>query len=133
MKHFSFLIACFLFLIRTHAQVTKFMPDFAPGERTTTAAERTFRDDTCLNGSWQFMPAALPPHPDRSILEEAVPPVHFVGAARPIRIPSPWNVNSFPGSHDAGDFITYLDYPTSWDTVRAGWLRRIIPYKRSWQ
>lgn len=113
--------------------MTWFSPAFAPGERATTPAERSFRDDTCLNGSWQFMPVALEPHLDRNVLEEAVPPGHFAPDATPIRIPSPWNVNSFPGGHDGGDFITYPDYPANWDTVRAGWLRRTIPYKQSWR
>jgi lysophospholipase L1-like esterase len=112
---------------------SRFMPDFAPGERATATAERPFRDDTCLNGSWQFMPVSLEPHPDRGSLEEVLPPAHFSWDATPIRIPSPWNVNSFPGGHDGGDFITYPDYPAGWDTVRAGWLRRMIPYKHSWQ
>jgi len=111
---------------------TLFTPDFAPGEHATTPAERAFRDDTCLNGSWQFMPVALDAHPDRSVLEQVEPPAHFAGDATPIRIPSPWNVNSFPGSKDGGDFITYPSYPARWDTVRAGWLRRRIPYKPEW-
>ena len=112
---------------------TLFTPDFAPGERATTPAERDFRDDTCLNGYWQFMPVALDAHPDHSVLEQAEPPAHFAGDPTPIRIPSPWNVNSFPNSEDGGDFITYPTYPARWDTVRAGWLRRRIPYKPGWQ
>ncbi|HEV2478313.1 MAG TPA: GDSL-type esterase/lipase family protein [Puia sp.] len=111
---------------------TLFTPDFAPGERATTPAERTFRDDTCLNGYWRFMPVTLDPHPDRPVLEQAEPPAHFAGDPTPIRIPSPWNVNSFPNSRDGGDFITYPSYPARWDTVRAGWLRRRIPYKPGW-
>jgi lysophospholipase L1-like esterase len=112
---------------------TLFTPDFAPGERATTPAERAFRDDTCLNGSWEFMPAKLDGHPNRSELEQAEPPAHFVGDPTRVRIPSPWNVNSFPGSKDGGDFVTYPSYPARWDTVRAGWLRRRIPYKPAWR
>jgi hypothetical protein len=144
MKNFYLLIACLPLFTRAQrpepvsgvtvrSAPTWFTPDFAPGERPTTPAERVFRDDTCLNGSWQFMPVALEAHPDRNSLEQALPPAHFVGDVPPIHIPSPWNVNGFPGGHDGGDFITYPSYPARWDTVRAGWLRRSIPYKRSWQ
>ena len=114
---------------------TYFARDFAPSQRPTDPAERPFRDDTCLNGYWKFLPVALGPAPDRQQLEDPVPPVHPVWPATRIRIPSPWNVNSFPGkpAADGGDFITYPDYPAGWDTVRAGWLMRQIPYKHSWR
>ena len=134
MKNVFLLLTGLFFVIRhTYAQDgIRFAADFAPSQRATAAVERPFRDDTCLNGSWKFMPVALGPAPDRRKLEEPVVPSDPQWPATLIRIPSPWNVNSFAGGHEGGDFVTYPDYPAEWDTVRAGWLMRNIPYKKSW-
>src|ERR1700692_1704513 len=40
----------------------EFDQEFAPSETWVKAPEKPFRDDICLNGSWQFQPVALPDH-----------------------------------------------------------------------
>ena len=134
MKNVFLLLAGLFCVIRqTYAQDgIRFAADFAPSQRATAAVERPFRDDTCLNGSWKFMPVALDLAPDPRKLEQPIVPSDPQWSATPLRIPSPWNVNSFAGGHEGGDFVTYPDYPAEWDTVRAGWLMRNIPYKKSW-
>ncbi len=134
MKNVFLLFACLYFVIRpAHAQGgIHFGADFAPSGRATAAVERPFRDDTCLNGSWKFLPVSLGPAPDRRQLEDPILPADREWSTMPIRIPSPWNVNSFAGGREGGDFVTYPDYPANWDTARAGWLMRSIPYKKSW-
>ncbi|MBC7327696.1 discoidin domain-containing protein [bacterium] len=70
------------------------------------------RPAMCLNGNWQFMGQKG---------EFRLPDGKWDKV--PIRIPSPWNVNSFsrgPG----GDFQLYPSYPTEWEEYHIGWHRR---------
>src|ERR1700722_3563939 len=86
---FLLLAGLFCFIRSTYAQDgIRFGADFAPSQRTTAAVEQPFRDDTCLNGSWKFMPVALGPAPDRRQLEEPVVPSDLRWSATPMRIPS---------------------------------------------
>ena len=71
------------------------------------------RPSMCLNGEWQFQPAS----------DTLEPPAPDAWDAVPIRIPSPWNVNSFSRG-DGGDFVAFPSYPASWERVRAAWHRR---------
>lgn len=108
-----------------------FHRDFAPSDRFVKPVERPYRDDVCLNGYWQFMPvyeealAAIdlknPEYPGQPAWEKI-----------PIRIPSPWNINSF-ASKKGGDFTTYPEYPAQWEKARAGWLKCNIPYRKEWK
>lgn len=80
-----------------------------------------YRDAICLNGLWQFQPADA---------ELSFPP----GGAWhpvPIRIPSPWNVNSFSRG-DGGDFRCFPSYPEAWEKVLYAWHRRKFTVPRSW-
>lgn len=71
------------------------------------------RPQVCLNGQWQFQPADVDlTFPPRGSWD----PV-------PIRIPSPWNVNSFSRG-DGGDFNCFPSYPKAWEEVKAAWHRR---------
>lgn len=71
------------------------------------------RPALCLNGEWQFQPAT----------DALDPPSADAWDAVPIRIPSPWNVNSFSRG-DGGDFVAFPSYPESWEKVSAAWHRR---------
>jgi hypothetical protein len=75
----------------------------------------------CLNGEWQFQP-------DSGALQ--FPPSSATWSKTKIRIPSPWNVNSF-FPEKGGDFRCYPSYPKEWETTSAGWHRRefIVPHQ----
>lgn len=109
----------------------QFDREFAPQEGIIASVERPYRSEICLNGLWQFQPVAVPekrkdgppplPRPEDDAWEQV-----------PIRIPSPWNVNSFSAS-DGGDFRCYPSYPASWETAEMGWLRRSFSVPLDWQ
>ncbi|MBE6768615.1 MAG: hypothetical protein E7549_06870 [Ruminococcaceae bacterium] len=80
--------------------------------------------NTCLNGLWEFSCATA------SL--EAVP---SVWDSVPIKVPSPFNVNSFSGGYprntageeyfvSGADFRLYPEYPLSWDAAQVGFYRR---------
>jgi beta-galactosidase len=51
----------------------------------------------------------------------------------PIRIPSPWNVNSFADKNGlGGDFRAYPSYPKEWENIKMGWLRKTFNVAKSW-
>lgn len=70
------------------------------------------RPRLCLNGNWQFQPQSGEFRPPQGGWDKV-----------PIRIPSPWNVNSFSRGQ-GGDFNLYPSYPASWEEARMGWHRR---------
>ncbi len=129
------LTTCYLFslggIIRVAGQdiptgkgAALFARDFAPTEGLIKPQERPYRDAVCLNGSWKFMPiegmhTELPANPSWEKVA--------------VKVPSPWNVNGFAGGGRGGDFVTYPGYPKKWDTVRAGWLMRKLPYNAAWK
>ena len=80
-----------------------------------SAPQSEARSRICLNGEWQFSPA------DRDL---SFPPSQEWDQT-PIRIPSPWNVNSFSRG-DGGDFECFPSYPSSWEPVTAAWHRRTL-------
>jgi len=105
---------------------------FAPTDAYTSPQERPFRDDTCLNGNWQFMPVATTGLTPAQLRQPDLPQQPSWDGV-PVRVPSPWNVNSFAGGDHGGDFVTYPSYPKQWESVRAGWLMRKLPYRKEWQ
>ena len=113
----------------------QFAATFAPSEGWVKPSERPYRQDLCLNGLWQFQPQALP---DKFRQGTDPAPVLAAPSAAgweptPIRIPSPWNVNSFADKNgQGGDFCTYPSYPREWDKVKMGWLRKTFSVPASW-
>lgn len=114
-----------------NAQQQNFHHDFAPSEDRTTSLERPFRDDICLNGSWKFFPERNVRNLSKDQLRDPALPKSFSWENMAVKIPSPWNINSF--AQGGGDFVTYPSYPKDWDTVRAGWLMRKFSYKKEWK
>lgn len=72
------------------------------------------RPRLCLNGNWQFQGQKG---------EFTLPDGKWDKV--PIRIPSPWNVNSFSRGI-GGDFALYPSYPTEWETYQIGWHRKVF-------
>ncbi len=114
----------------------KFNREFAPQDGLVAPVEKPFRGEICLNGSWQFQPVALPSDFARGVspLPTLTEPTEQGWDTTPIRVPSPWNVNSFPDDQmRGGDFRTFPSYPDSWKNVQMGWLRRIFTVPPAWK
>ncbi|MHA1454176.1 MAG: glycoside hydrolase family 2 protein, partial [Promethearchaeota archaeon] len=93
--------------------------------------QKPYRDEICLNGYWQFMPEATP----ENILNESLVPKSIPSRDNweetQIKVPSPWNVNSFTDGK-GGDFRTYPSYPDKWNEVKCGWLKKTINVPSEW-
>jgi hypothetical protein len=65
-----------------------FTRDFSPLEGRVVSPEKPYRQEICLNGTWQFQPVAVPAEwvPDRGIPPELrMPESRAVGGRRPSR------------------------------------------------
>jgi beta-galactosidase len=115
---------------------------FAPADGPVTAPERPYRDALCLNGRWRFQPIPLPATWQR---DQGVPPdwsgpsTHWETV--PIRIPSPWNANTWGCGRTVGagtdhpywpDSVYFPSYPPEWDGVEMGWLTRTVHLPAQW-
>ena len=123
-------------LARTATASTEFKHAFAPTGSFVPLPEQQFRHDLCLNGSWQFQPVALPKnfHEGVDPAPELPLPVSSAWETVPVKVPSPWNVNSFANQHSqGGDFRTYPSYPAAWESVEMGWLRRTVQVPADWK
>ena len=91
---------------------------FAPSEGFTNRLEKPYRDEVCLNGSWNFQPGAE----CTGIWDDVR-----------IRIPSPWNVNGFAWNRLEGpDHRDFPSYPDSWNGVREAWMQRTVHVPAGW-
>ena len=112
---------------------------FDPAPGLLVGEEYSARREWCLNGSWAFQPK---PIPDDYIRNQGQPPelpmpVSGDWEAVSLRVPSPWNGNTWGGGRpdrESGDIfeqykpdsVYYPSYPAAWDHVEMGWLRRTI-------
>ncbi len=117
--------------------------EFAPAEGWVKPQEEPFRSGVCLNGIWQFQPVPVPTGVHCGTGEPPDLPLPKIQAweATPIRIPSPWNVNTWGGGRDVGpgtarpywpDSVYFPSYPVAWDDVEMGWLRRTFRVPANW-
>ena len=118
--------------------------EFAPSPPLVDAAERAFRDALSLNGLWQFQPRGVPAGylAEQGVPPALQPPLPAAWEATPIKIPSPWNVNTWGTGRHTGagtshpywpDSVYFPSYPESWDGVKMGWLRRNFTVPPAWQ
>lgn len=118
--------------------------EFAPSEPLVGESEHPFHDAVSLIGSWQFQPRDVPAGhaAGQGVPPDLTPPAAGGWDKVPIKIPSPWNVNTWGSGRHTGegtdrpywpDSIYYPSYPESWDTVKMGWLRRGFAVPRQWQ
>jgi len=115
---------------------TEFHRDFAPSDNFVKGPETTYRHDICLNGSWSFEPIELPANFREGVDPAPVlpEPVSAGWASIPVKVPSPWNVNSFAYRRgEGGDFRTYPSYPTSWEHIEMGWLKHDVGVPAEWR
>lgn len=131
MKKISTLMVLFAgFAGNITAQQVRFPYDFAPSEMVAKSVERPFRNGICLNGSWKFCPVKSMEQLNKEQVIHPKLPTSFSWESVPLKVPSPWNVNSFAAG--GGDFITFPSYPQEWNTVKAGWLMRKFSCKKEW-
>ncbi len=81
-------------------------------------------EQVCLNGEWQFAPQ----YEGDSLQLPGAKDFDQV----PIRVPCPWNVNSFSRG-DGGDFDCYPSYPDKWEQARIGWYQRQFLVPAGWR
>jgi len=108
---YSILIFMMLFIIGSSVsgQHIIFSHEFAPSDDHVKFMERPYRDDICLNGSWNFYPVDHAEKLSRlDIMNPSVPSDPSWETTK-LKVPSPWNVNSF-AKGDGGDFVTYPSY-----------------------
>lgn len=123
---------CFMMLMMlTPVQsAVPFHRDFAPQQGMVADLEKPFRSELCLNGLWQFQPMDSPQVLD--VKQELPMPDAGAWDKVPIKIPSPWNVNSF-SSGDGGDYRCFPSYPAAWEQAKAGWLKRSFRLPKEWR
>ncbi len=113
----------------------EFTRDFAPSEGWVKKPESQFRTEMCLNGTWQFQAVPIPAGYEwnKGTPPEMAPPKEDAWDKTPIKIPSPWNVNTWGNGRNVGagtphpywpDSVYYPSYPESWDHVQMAWMRR---------
>jgi len=116
---------------------------FAPEEGWVKPVEQPYRQELCLNGRWQFQPMSLPRDwkRDTGKVPELAMPAADKWEATPIKIPSPWNVNTWGADRHVGEgmphpywpsSVYYPSYPPHWDGVEMGWLRRTFRVPAAW-
>jgi beta-galactosidase len=118
-----------------HAQSVQYNQPFAPTAPRLHPSEEPYRQSICLNGLWQFQPVSLPASFKEGIdSTPTLPADNNRYSPTPIRIPSPWNVNSFADKQgQGGDFRTYPSYPKEWESIKMGWLRKTFAIPASWK
>jgi len=113
------------------------LPDmiFAPSEGIVSKIEKPLRKEICLNGSWDFQAVAVPAdYKQGSGITPALPAATDKWDAVKIKIPSPWNINSFANRNLEGpDHRNYPSYPAAWDDVKMAWMRRTVDIPADWQ
>jgi beta-galactosidase len=110
-----------------------FSSQFAPQEGLVSPPELPFRKEICLNGLWRFQPISIPANFQPGHGAPPMPlPTRDAWDSALIRIPSPWNVNSF-SEGTGGDFRCFPSYPKSWEKAQMGWLRRDFNVPKNWR
>ena len=108
---------------------------FAPQEGFINKYERNFRKELCINGLWDFQAVALPAgyEQGKGVAPEMPLPETDAWDQVKIKIPSPWNVNSFANNELAGpDHRNYPSYPKEWDYVKMAWMKKTVTIPADW-
>ncbi|MDR2040245.1 MAG: glycoside hydrolase family 2 [Bacteroidales bacterium] len=133
---FILFVCCFaLFSQQTYPDKLNYPYVFAPSEGYISKVEKPFRKEICLNGSWDFQSVPLPGDYQRGKgVAPALPqPVSSGWDKVKIKIPSPWNINSFANRNLEGpDHRNYPSYPEEWNDVRMAWMRRSVQIPADW-
>jgi beta-galactosidase len=109
---------------------------FAPSEGYVNRYEKEYRQELCLNGLWDFQGIPLPAgyKQGKGIAPELPPPLNNAWDKTKIKIPSPWNINSFANRNIAGpDHRNYPSYPEAWEQVKMAWLKKSVKVPAEWE
>ena len=99
---------------------------FAPSEGYVNRYEKPLLDEICLNGSWDFQAVTAVREGDLPLPDDAWEETR-------IKIPSPWNVNSFARHGLEGpDHCDYPSSPAVWEKADAAWMRKTVRIPDSW-
>jgi Glycosyl hydrolases family 2, sugar binding domain/Glycosyl hydrolases family 2/Glycosyl hydrolases family 2, TIM barrel domain len=106
---------------------------FAPSEGMIKDIEKPFREEICLNGRWDFQGVEVPNGwvSGKGIAPELTKPDDSKWDKVKIKIPSPWNANSFVRG-DGPDHNDFPSYPESWDRIRMAWMRKQVEIPSNW-
>ena len=108
---------------------------FAPAEGFFSKVEKSVRKEICLNGKWDFQAVPVPGDyiRNKGVAPELPQPVSSAWDPVKIKIPSPWNINSFANRNLEGpDHRNYPSYPESWNDVKMAWMRRSVQIPSDW-
>ncbi|MDH6305648.1 hypothetical protein M2459_002115 [Parabacteroides sp. PF5-5] len=110
---------------------------FAPQEGLVNKTEKEHRQEICLNGYWDFQAVSLPKDYKRGkgIAPELLLPKDDSNWDKTrIKIPSPWNINSFANRDLEGpDHRNYPSYPKEWEQVKMAWMKKNITIPGNWK
>ena len=115
----------FLFFVQEMNAQQTYNQVFNPMHSFVNETEKPFRDEMSLNGKWQFMPVT------ETNMAKFVKPETFKWDAVPLKVPSPWNANSF-SKGEGGDFLTFPSYPKSWERAQMGWMKKDFILPENW-
>lgn len=108
---------------------------FAPTEGLVNKYEKQHRQEICINGYWDFQGVSLPSgymH-GKGIAPELPRPQEGAWDKQKIKIPSPWNINSFANRDLEGpDHRNYPSYPKEWEEVKMAWMRKSVTIPSNW-
>lgn len=131
----SLLLAGALLTGATASAKTTYNFPFAPQTGIVNDVEKPFRSEICLNGYWDFQPVKTPAdYRQGSGKAPQLPdPEDGDWSKTKIKIPSPWNINSYAYRDLEGpDHRNYPSYPKEWDDILMGWLRKTVTVPADW-
>ena len=109
---------------------------YAPSEGLVNKTEKEYRKEICLNGYWDFLPITLPKEYEQGkgkAPELPLPAEGCTWSTTRIKIPSPWNINSFAYRDLEGpDHRNYPSYPKEWEQVKMAWMKKNITIPADW-
>ncbi|MDR3217684.1 MAG: glycoside hydrolase family 2 [Dysgonamonadaceae bacterium] len=108
---------------------------FAPSEGFVNKYEKAHRQELCINGLWDFQGIPLPAayKQGKGLAPELPQPTANAWDAVRIKIPSPWNINSFANRNLAGpDHRNFPSYPKSWEEVKMAWMKKTVKIPADW-
>lgn len=124
-RHISLIIMLLLAFSLSVGAQQKYDHVFNPMKGLVHESETPFREELCLNGKWQFMPVFT------NDLDQFKKPLNFDWDVVPLKVPSPWNINSF-AEGDGGDFLTFPSYPKAWEKAKIGWMKKDFVLPKNW-
>ncbi|MDR0395031.1 MAG: glycoside hydrolase family 2 [Tannerella sp.] len=108
---------------------------FAPAEGLVNRYEKPQRQELCINGLWDFQAVPLPAdyRQGKGVAPELPEPSAGAWDNVKIKIPSPWNINSFANRGLEGpDHRNFPSYPASWEQVKMAWMRKTVTVPADW-